>query len=76
MNETIKFYELLGFKIIMKVPEQGDLVWAMMACGEVNFMFQTFESLGEEIPEISRQDGGSLLFYIKIKNIRSFFDGL
>jgi len=76
INKTIKFYKQLGFKVAMSVPEQGDLVWAMMTCGEVNFMFQTFESLGDEILEISRQDGGSLLFYIKINNIRSFFDGL
>jgi len=32
----------------------------MMTCGNVNFMFQTFESLGSELPAISRQDGGSL----------------
>ena len=76
MNDTIKFYEQLGFNVVMSVPEQGNRVWAMMNYGDVNFMFQTFESLGDEIPEINRQDGGSLLFYIKIKNIRSFFDGL
>jgi uncharacterized glyoxalase superfamily protein PhnB len=74
MNETIKLYELLGFKTIMKVPEEGDLLWAMMNCGNVNFMFQTFESLGEDIPEISRQDGASQLLYIKIKSISSFFE--
>ncbi len=74
MNETIKFYKHLGFKVVMKNPEQGDIVWAMMTCGKVSFMFQTFDSLGSEIPEISRQDGGSLLFYIQIKEIRQFHD--
>ncbi|MDX2442487.1 MAG: VOC family protein [Bacteroidales bacterium] len=74
MNETIKFYKYLGFKVVMKNPEQGDIVWAMMTCGKVSFMFQTFDSLGSEIPEISRQDGGSLLFYIQIKEIRQFHD--
>lgn len=73
MNESIQFYERLGFKTVMTVPEQGDFVWAMMTCGDVNFMFQTFASLGEEIPEISRQDGGSLLLYIRIKEIRQFY---
>jgi len=37
-------------------------------------MFQTFASLGEELPAISRKSGGSLLFYIKLKKIREFFE--
>lgn len=74
ISETIRFYELLGFQLVMKVPEEGPLVWAMMNCGKVNFMFQTFESLGSELPEISRQEGGSLLLYIQTKGIRAFFD--
>jgi uncharacterized glyoxalase superfamily protein PhnB len=37
-------------------------------------MFQTFESLGSELPEISRTDGGSLLLYINLKNIKQFFE--
>jgi len=74
INETIKYYEQLGFSVVMKVPEQGDIVWSMMNCGNVNFMFQTYESLGTELPEISRQDGGSLLLYIQTKDIRLFHD--
>jgi len=74
INETIAFYRQLGFELTMTVPEEGDYVWAMMSCGEVTFMFQTFESLGGELSEISRQDGGSLIFYIKTENIRSFFE--
>ncbi|MDN5288594.1 MAG: glyoxalase [Mucilaginibacter sp.] len=75
INATIKFYQLLGFSPVVTVPETGnDLIWAMMTKGNVTFMFQTFVSLGEELPDISRQDGGSLLLYIKLKDIRQFFD--
>jgi uncharacterized glyoxalase superfamily protein PhnB len=74
INETIDFYKQLGFNVVTTVPEQGDIFWAMMTCGNVIFMFQTFESLGEELPMISRQNGGSLLFYIKTTEIRKFFD--
>lgn len=74
INKTITIYKQLGFKLSMSVPEEGDLIWAMMSCGNVNFMFQTFDSLGDDIPEISRQDGGSLLFYIQIKEIRQFHE--
>ncbi|WP_183575947.1 VOC family protein [Mucilaginibacter sp. X5P1] len=75
INETIAFYKQLGFQLVMSVPEDGSpLVWAMVMNGNVNFMFQTFASLGGDLPGISRKDGGSLLFYIKLKNILSFFD--
>jgi len=74
IEETIKFYETIGFKVGMSVPEEGDFVWVMMTCGKVSFMFQTFESLGSELPEISRQNGGSLLLYIQIKEIRPFYE--
>lgn len=71
---TIEFYKQLGFNVIATVPEQGDLVWAMMTCGNVTFMFQSFESLADELPMITRQNGGSLLLYIQIKEIRKFFE--
>ena len=77
MSETIAFYKLLGFNVTMSVPENGDdLVWAMMVNGSVTIMFQTYESLGESLPEIQRKDGGSLLLYINLKNRREFFDSI
>ena len=72
INETIIYYRLLGFEVTMTVPEEGDPVWAMMTCGNINFMFQSFDSLGSELPAVSRQDGGSLLLYIQIKDIIQF----
>ncbi len=75
INETIAFYKQIGFQLVMSVPEDGsELVWAMVMNGNVNFMFQTFASLGDDLPTVSRNDGGSLLFYIKLKNILSFFE--
>ncbi|MFA6540918.1 MAG: VOC family protein [Bacteroidota bacterium] len=73
MNTTIAFYSLLGFTVTMSVPDEGDFNWVMMANGNVMIMFQTFESLGNELPGIARADGGSLLLYCKVKNIRSLF---
>jgi uncharacterized glyoxalase superfamily protein PhnB len=75
INATISFYKLLGFTTIATVPETGDnQVWAMMMKGNVTVMFQTFESLADELPNISRTDGGSLLLYIKLSGIRAFFE--
>jgi len=56
------------------LPEEGDLVWVMMTNGSVVFMFQSFTSLGDELPEIKRSEGGSLLLYIQVNNIRDFFE--
>ena len=74
LSKTIDFYKQLGFELTMTVPETGDYVFALMTCGKITFMFQTFESLADELPTISRQDGGSLLLYIQIKEIRKFHD--
>ncbi|MFA6083743.1 VOC family protein [Mucilaginibacter sp.] len=77
INATIAFYNILGFDLAMSVPEEGpDLVWAMMVKGNVTIMFQTFESLADELPEISRTNGASLLLYIKLKGIRAFFEDI
>ena len=46
----------------------------LMTCDKITFLFQTFDSLGDEIPEINRQDGGSLLLYIKLKGIKDFHE--
>jgi uncharacterized glyoxalase superfamily protein PhnB len=74
INKTIDFYKQLGFDLITTVPEEGNFIFAMMTCGNVTFMFQTFKSLGNDLPIISRQNGGSLLLYIQTTEIRKFFD--
>ena len=78
IRATIEFYKSLGFNLVMSVPAEadGNLDWAMVTSGNVTFMFQTFQSLGDTLPMVSRQDGGSLLFYIRIRKIRSFFDSI
>ncbi|HTR27877.1 MAG TPA: VOC family protein [Puia sp.] len=78
IRANIEFYKLLGFNLVMSVPAEadGNLVWAMVTSGNVTFMFQTFQSLGDTLPMISRKEGGSLLFYIRIRKIRSFFDSI
>lgn len=77
MEASMAFYKILGFKPVMTVPEEGpDYVWAMMKNGEVTILLQTFESLGDTLPDVNRTDGGSLLLYINLKDIRSFFEAI
>lgn len=74
IKKTIEFYKILGFNTIANVPEEGDPIWVMMSAGNITFMFQTFESLGDDLPQISRNNGGSLLLYIQTSGIRLLFD--
>lgn len=76
IQASLKFYQLLGFSVVAQVPDQGDLIFVMLKCGEVVILLQTLESLGEELPEISRNPGGSLLIYIQTKEIQKFFDSI
>ena len=83
INKTIDFYQQLGFELIKTVPDKGDYVWAMMTCGKVTFMFQIFGNLSDPAPpnipmkfQFSGHEGDSLLFYIGLKNIRTFFDSI
>lgn len=73
IKQTIDLYQLIGFEIVTAVPEKGDPIFVLMRCGGVTFMFQTFDSIGDAMPLVSRNDGGSLLLYIKVKNISELF---
>ena len=74
IHATIEFYKILGFAVIAAVPEEKNPVFVMMTCGSVTFMFQTFASIENTLPMVNRSNGGSLLLYIKVKNIRAFFE--
>jgi uncharacterized glyoxalase superfamily protein PhnB len=74
IHATVEFYEILGFTVITTVPEPKNPIFVMMTCGSVTFMFQTFASIENTLPIVSRGNGGSLLLYIKVKNIHAFFE--
>ncbi|MBL0332228.1 MAG: glyoxalase [Chlorobiota bacterium] len=74
IQKTIEYYKLLGFDVKITVPKEGEFVWVMMSCNKVELMFQTFNSIGDDLPPIKRNNGGSLLLYIQIKGIREFYN--
>lgn len=78
VRASIAFYQILGFSLTMSFPgdAEGEPTWAMVTNGKVTFMFQTFASLGETLPQVNRTDGGSLLFYINVKHIRDYFENV
>ena len=78
VNETIEYYrDVLGFELVMTVPEEGEFDWAMMSCGGVELMFQSRGSLGAEYPPFAELEiGGSLGFYIEVAGIDELYAGL
>lgn len=75
IEATIKFYTLLGFTVTDTVDApSGEKIFAMMKNGSVIFMFQTFASIEGMHPMVSRTNGGSLLLYINVKNIRGYYE--
>jgi uncharacterized glyoxalase superfamily protein PhnB len=74
IKKTIEFYETIGFIKVTMVGDEEDPVFALMKCGDLSFMFQTFKSIQDELPAISRTNGGSLLLYINMKGIRDFHE--
>ena len=75
IQATISFYSKLGFALSDEViTPEGEKVFAMMTNGTVTFLFQTFASIEGKLPMVSRADGGSLLLYISMDNIREYYD--
>jgi uncharacterized glyoxalase superfamily protein PhnB len=71
VEETIEYYtDVLGFTLLMTVPETGKLDWAMVKRNEVVIMFQSSKSLKEGVPRLAgEKPGGGLTFYIKVDKI-------
>lgn len=76
VNGTVEFYKnILGFELIMTVPEKEKFDWAMMQNGDVEMMFQSKASLVKEISDLkSRQLGGALTFYIEVEDIKGLYE--
>lgn len=75
IKATITFYTKLGFALADEVvTPDGEKIFALMKNGNVTFMFQTFASIEGIHPMVSRNNGGSLLLYISVDNIREYYD--
>jgi uncharacterized glyoxalase superfamily protein PhnB len=78
MDTTISYYrKILNFELLMSNPEQKPFDWAMMQRGNVTLMFQTKKSLGDELADMKEMPvGGSLTFYVDVKNIKNLYEQL
>lgn len=74
--ETVDFYrDVLGFDLIMAVPEGNPVDWALMQRDEVEVMFQARASLTDELPLFAgRPIGGALTFYIDMQGVEALYE--
>lgn len=78
VEETIEYYtDVLGFTLLMTVPESGKLDWAMVKRNDVVMMFQSAKSLKEGVPRLKgEKPGGGLTFYIKVDRVTEIHEEL
>lgn len=72
VNSTIEFYKnILGFQLVMTVPEEGTFDFALMKSGNVEIMFQARESLSQDFPPEfkNKKTYEVLTLYIDMENI-------
>lgn len=76
VRETVEYYQnILGFTLVMSVPQEGVLNWAMVQYGDVNLMFQEKNNMVAEYPILKDQNmGGGLTFYIKVTDVKGLYN--
>ena len=72
VHRTIDFYrDVLGFELIASVPEEGTLNWAVMKCSSVELMFQSWSSLGNDLPQLRKaMPPGPVLLYFDVESVQ------
>jgi len=74
VNATIEWYQnVLGcFEIILTDPESGKFDWAMMACEDVEIMFQSKESIERSLNFDCSRVGCNAIMYIEMEYLKGF----
>ena len=76
VNQTVDFYrDVLGFNLVMTVPDSGRFDWALVQHDEVEVMFQARASLTDEVPVLKDKPlGGALTFFIDTDNVEALYE--
>lgn len=76
VNQAVDYYaEKLGFTLLASVPEKGTYNWAMVQRDGVSIMFQSLESIQEDMPSLKIDSKGSLgTFFIRMKGIDELYN--
>lgn len=78
VEETLKFYEQLGFVVNATVPaDNGGLQFAIVSIFNLTLMFQERESLIKEYPVLStKKTQPSITLYIIVDDVQKYYDDM
>ncbi len=78
MTASLHFYrELLGFQMLMSVPENPPFQWVMLQKEQAALMLQSRESISEELPQFRKLPcGASLTLFIKMDDVGDLYQSL
>ncbi len=77
VEEAMEYYSsVFGFEKGPSVPSPGGgLQWGMVMSGGAQLMFQTAESIEEDLPDVpSRPVGGSFTLFIEVENAQGLLE--
>jgi lactoylglutathione lyase len=78
VQQTLSFYhDVLDFKVLMTLPDQPPFDFAVMQHDQVELMFQSRDSLSENVPALTGSlIGASQTFYIEVEGLKKLYENL
>ena len=78
VQQTLAFYhDVLGFKVLMTLPDRPPFNFAIVQRDEVELMFQSRSSLSENVPALTGHPiGASQTFYIEVEGLAKLYEDL
>jgi uncharacterized glyoxalase superfamily protein PhnB len=78
VERTLAFYrDILGFGVVMTLPELAPFDFAIVQRDGVELMFQSRTSLSENVPALTGSlIGASQTFYIEVSGVRDLYKQL
>ena len=78
VRHTLTFYQdILNFRVVMTLPETAPFDFAIVQRDGVELMFQSRQSLSENVPALSGSAiGASQTFYIEVAGINELYQQL
>ena len=71
IEPCLGFWEAVGFKRTMDVPGDDGFVFAAVAQGGVEVMYQTYASLAEDLPALAEVKFGPANFFIRLSDLNA-----
>lgn len=78
VSQTLAFYQdILGFEVVMTLPEKAPLDFAIVQRDGVELMFQSRQNLSENVPALAGcVIGASQTLYIEVTGLTDLYEQL